>query len=710
MAGLRPGVLLTALAGMLAPPAQLAAQEQPETVTLPPVTVTAPAPLPETLPRSSLPSVLDVLTPDEMRASTPRVLPDALERLPGVTLQNEQGTPYQPNLSLRGFVASPVSGLPQGVSVFLDGVRLNEPTVEEVNFDLIPLEDAAELEVIRGPSVLFGRNTLGAAVNIITRRGEERFELVPEISGGSFDRQNYRLRLGGMARPLDYYVSLAYTDEGGWRDGSQARIGRAFAKVGLETGPLDATLSYQYSNDRIKQPGSLPRSVANHDPTANLTAGDFFAPEMNFAILNARYTVTDALTIEANAFFRALDSEQFNVNLIAEDTRLRNRTRAGGGRLQGSWRDRILGRDNLLIVGAEYTRASVTSRTFQEEDGQEVVADLQDGQDAIGVYAQDTFTLARNFSGPRSSLVLTVAARWDYLRHAIDDRLGGPSGGTFTFNRLNPRAGLNLNLSERLGFFVSYGEGFRAPAFLELTCAGPGAVCPGLQAGVAPDPPLNPVVARTYEIGTYARPFPWLDLDLSLYRTNVSDDIFSVSPTGTVGVFFQNVASTRREGIEFGVRARAGRRLEGYLNYTYTRATFQDTVELATPVPPGTETVPAGSTFPLVPKHRVNVGLTYHPWPWLTLSLGAAYVSSQFLRGDEANQQAPLPSYVVVNGGVSARWQGLEGFVNLYNLLDNRYETFGTFAPDARLAGSPVVPFVTPAPPINVVAGVRYTF
>src|SRR5207249_6196608 len=105
--------------------------------------------------------------------------------------------------------------------------------------------------------------------------GEERFELVPEISGGSFDRQNYRLRLGGMARPLDYYVSLAYTDEGGWRDGSQARIGRAFAKVGLETGPLDATLSYQYSNDRIKQAGSLPRSVANHDPTANLTAGDF---------------------------------------------------------------------------------------------------------------------------------------------------------------------------------------------------------------------------------------------------------------------------------------------------------------------------------------------------------------------------------------------------------------------------------------------------
>src|SRR5437867_5645784 len=400
---------------------------------LPPVQVVAPAALPGAVPRSWLPGAVDILQGANIGVARPMVLPDALERLPGVTLQNEQGNPLQPNLTIRGFVASPVTGLPQGVSVFLDGVRLNEPTVEEVNFDLIPLEDAEEFEVIRGPSVLFGRNTLGAAVNVITRRGQERFELVPEISGGSFDRQNYRLRLGGMSRPLDYYVSLAYTDEGGWREGSQARIGRAFAKVGLETGPLDATLSYQYSNDRIKQAGSLPRSVANHDPTANLTAGDFFAPEMNFAILNARYAVTDALTIEANGFFRALDSEQFNVNLIAEDTRLRNRTRAGGGRVQGSWRDRILDRDNLLIVGAEYTRASVTSRTFQEEDGEEVVADLVDGQDAIGVYAQDTFTLVRNFSGPRSSLVLTAAARWDYLRHAIDDRLGGPSGAPFTF-------------------------------------------------------------------------------------------------------------------------------------------------------------------------------------------------------------------------------------------------------------------------------------
>src|SRR5205814_3359546 len=174
-----------------------------------------------------------------------------------------------------------------------------------------------------------------------------------------------------------------------------------------------------------------------------------------------------------------------------------------------------------------------------EESGgtESLEADLADHHVAAGLYAQNTLVMARGFAAPRSSIVLTVAARWDYLRHEIDDRLGGPSGGVHDFSRLNPRAGINVNPSERLGFFASYSEGFRAPAFLELTCAGPGAVCPGLQVGVAPDPPLHAVAARSWELGGQARPLTWLEVDLSGFRTDVRDDIFSVAPTGTTGVF-----------------------------------------------------------------------------------------------------------------------------------------------------------------------------
>src|SRR5216117_987895 len=177
------------------------AQERDAPPRLPEIRVTPPL-VPGALPPSSTPSRVDTLTGPEIRRDAPAVLPEALERFPGVTLQSEQGNRLQPNLSLRGFTISPVTGLPPGLSVFLDGVRLNEPTVEEVNFDLIPLEDVERVDVIRGPSVLFGRNTLGGAINMVTRRGKEVREIVPEVAAGSFGHRDCRLRLGGSARPL----------------------------------------------------------------------------------------------------------------------------------------------------------------------------------------------------------------------------------------------------------------------------------------------------------------------------------------------------------------------------------------------------------------------------------------------------------------------------------------------------------------------------
>jgi len=705
---MRP-LFLCGLAPFLVLVVAASAQERDAPPRPPEIRVTPPL-VPGALPPSSTPSRVDTLTGSEIRSAQPSVLPEVLERFPGVTLQSEQGNRLQPNLSLRGFTISPVTGLPPGLSVFLDGVRLNEPTVEEVNFDLIPLEDVERIDVIRGPSVLFGRNTLGGAINMVTRRGKEVREIVPEVAAGSFGRRDYRLRLGGSARPLDYALSLTESLEDGFRDFSATRVSRVFGKLGLATGGTDATLSYQYSQDRIKQAGSLPEREARHHPRRNFTAGDFFEPELHQAILNGEQQIGERLTLTGNAFVRALDAEQFNVNLLAPNSRLLNRTLSSGGAAQVAHDGVLAGRRNVLVAGVEYTRHDVRSRTFEESsDSRELQADLTDLQDAVGVWLQDSLTLVRDLFVPGSTLVLTVAGRWDYLRHDIDDRLGGPSGGVHGFNRFNPRAGVNLNLSERLRLYASYGEGFRAPAFLELTCAGPGAVCPGLQVGVAPDPPLRAVTARSYEVGAQVRPLAWLDVELSGFRTDVGDDIFSVAPTGTTGVFFQNIGSTRREGVELGLRGHF-KPVEAFLNYTFTRATFQDHVELFTPLPPGSETVRPGDSLALVPRHRLNGGLVYRPWPWLALSADARYVGAQFLRGDEVNRQPTLSAYWVANAGATVTMRGVEAFVRVNNVLDERHETFGTFAANGREPGSPVQRFLTPAPPLSVLAGVQYAF
>jgi iron complex outermembrane receptor protein len=241
-------------------------------------------------------------------------------------------------------------------------------------------------------------------------------------------------------------------------------------------------------------------------------------------------------------------------------------------------------------------------------------------------------------------------------------------------------------------------------------------VCRGLQAGVAPDPPLKPVKARTYEIGVEATPWPWLETRVSLYRTDVVDEIFSVAPTGTVGLFFQNVGDTRRQGAEVVLRGRHGP-VEPWVNYAYTEATFRDEVTLGTSrvtvncaAPPCTQLVRKGSELPLVPRHRVNAGVDTHLTDWLTLSISGAYVGRQWLRGDEANAERPLGDFLVLDASLTLRYRRLTAFVAVQNLLDTDYETYGTFAPNARAAGAPIQPFLTPAPPVNGHGGVAWRF
>ena len=710
---------------LLATPA-LAQQPPPAepVIRLPPVEVSAPARLPDApLPLDHVPGSVQIITGESLRASGATTVQEALTRLPGVTVSDEQGNSQQFDISLRGFQVTSVTGVPQGISVFVDGVRVNEPTVEEVNFDLLPLDDIERIEVIRGPTALSGRNTLGGAINIITRRGGSTHELEPELEFGSFGRREYRLRASGPATPFDYYVSGSFQEEDGWREQSRTRLGKLFAKLGLRYGDTDVTLSYQRAQTRIEQAGSLPVSELGRDRRQNFTGGDFFKPLANVVTLNARQLVGESTSVGLNAFVRTLDAEQFNVNLLGPNARSFTHTASAGTTLQIDHDAKLFGRADRLTVGLEYLHHDIGVSVFNEQPAGTRTLDsrVRDDQHAWALFAQNTLELGRGFVREQDTLVLTLAGRFDWLRHQIGDASpagGGPSAdGTSTFSRFNPRVGLNYNLSPAAGFYAVYAQGFRAPAFLELTCASPGAICPGLQAGVAPDPPLRPVVVDHYEVGTRLRPAAWLELEMSLYRTDARDDIFSVSPTGTVGVFFQNVGATRRQGAELAARAVLDRRWELRLGYTYTEATFRDDVFLASPrltagcsAAPCTQHVRAGSDIPLIPRQRLNAGVDHHLTSWLTLWMTGTYVGSQRLRGDEENVEPTLSSYVTVSAGARAHWKGLTGFVTITNLLDDAHETYGTFAPNARRPGAPIERFVTPAPPIHVDVGLAYRF
>jgi len=306
-------------------------------------------------------------------------------------------------------------------------------------------------------------------------------------------------------------------------------------------------------------------------------------------------------------------------------------------------------------------------------------------------------------------LTATVAARYDWIRVPFEDLLDATQSGLHIFRRLSPRAGLTWSGGRGHEGFTSVSRGFRAPAIVELACADPQAACP-LPFALGPDPALKPVVATTYELGWHFRPpHGRVDASADVYRTDVRDDIFFIASTVTGG-YFQNIGATRRSGVELALQWSGATGLRAYANYGYTRATFETTATLATTRDTAGETVTPGDRLPMVPDHRVNVGLAVpilHPHGAATgvallAGLDARYVGRQWLRGDEENVTRRLSDYTVADLSLTLAWGDFELRGAVRNLFDRRVFTFGTFAENATAPGSPVQRWLTPALPRHV--------
>ena len=118
--------------------------------------------------------------------------------------------------------------------------------------------------------------------------------------------------------------------------------------------------------------------------------------------------------------------------------------------------------------------------------------------------------------------------------------------------------------------------------------------------------------------------------------------------------------------------------------------------------------VPRSCCLPPSALHQCGGGLS----PLALADPGAGRAPCQLAisargRGEHPAQAARLLGARRQRDG---RWLGFQGFVRVNNLLDNRYETFGTFAPNARMPWTPVERVLSPAPPVNVLAGLQYRY
>ncbi|MEP6572643.1 MAG: TonB-dependent receptor [Gemmatimonadota bacterium] len=656
---------------------------------------------------SGIPARLTTVTGAEIDAWEPRTLANALSSQTGISTYDDVGSPYKPTLSTRGFTVGPVLGLPQGVSVFLDGVRQNEPDAAEVNFDLLPLEHIKRIELLSGTGSLLGPNSLGGAVNLITKRGEGPLTGELEVSGGSYGAASGEGSISGRnSRGWDFYLGGGYEREDGWRPVTGAEDYNGFLNLGHTGKRSGVRLQAFGARSAASTAGSLPESIFNVAPKTNFTPGDIDRLDQQQVAISG-YRVFAASRASFTVYHRRSAADRFNVNQVPDpDVRALSNNHTTGANADWRWGG-LAGKLPLSVrVGFDGAVNRVHVQILNDSAGNSVTTTLVRSPSwDVAAYSLADLTVGRaSFS---------AGFRFDYVRIPFNDLLDPSADTTSSYTRVSPRGGVNVDLGQGASVYGSIGRSFRAPALLELTCADNNAPCP-LPFALGDDPPLKPVIGTTVEAGGKLVRGPF-SLDGSIYRTQVDNDIFFVSGNLITG-FFTNLRATRREGVELGARLILDGGHSLYASYAYTRATFQSPSTLASarqsaaPSNPffGPNIVAPGDRIPLVPAHQLRLGGTLVLPAGFQTGLDARYIGSQWFRGDEANETTPLAGYATAD--VRLAWEGGDWSVSgiVSNLFNNHHAVFGTFN-ENRVTGE-VERFLTPMHPrtIKIIVGRRF--
>lgn len=678
-------------------------------------------------------------------------LPNALSRRLGSVVVNEiQGNPFQPDVSYRGFTASPLLGTPQGLSVYVDGVRMNQPFGDVVGWDLIPRAAIASLTLMPGSNPLFGLNTLGGALAVRTKDGVHDAGTVVSAQAGSYGRAEAGFEHGGHdERGLHWYVTGTAFRDGGWRDDSPTRVGQMFGKTGWRDGASDVAVSAAFSSSRLAGNGLQEQRLLARDYASVYTKPDVTNNRAVLLNLTASHGVSDDLLLSGNAYYRHIRTSTVNGDLnddaLVADTwnGLMNRTGSTQTNAGMSGQASFFGQ---LTAGAAFDASRVAFRQSVQFgdltpdrgiapsgpfDGDRAV-DLAGRARTWSVYATDTRRV-------RDGLYVTLSGRYNRTTVHNRDRIhpGGASGsldGNQRYGRFNPAVGVTWSPSRKFNAYAGYNEGSRTPTAVELGCADPATPCK-LPNAMAGDPPLRQVVTRTWEAGLRGtvRRAHW---NAGVFRATNDDDILFVADNAAGFGYFRNFGRTRRQGVELGVDGRAGA-VALSVHYTYLAATFESRETIDSPGNSsadgaGTIAIRPGDRLPLMPHHVFKARAEWHVTPAWSAELGVIAVSAATARGNENGMHRPdgirflgggeTAGHAVCDFGTTFQaTPRLRIGAQVDNLFDRRYATAaqlgvtgftadGTFMAPRGDAGPVHATFYAPGAPRTIRVTVRYAF
>jgi iron complex outermembrane receptor protein len=395
-------------------------------------------------------------------------------------------------------------------------------------------------------------------------------------------------------------------------------------------------------------------------------------------------------------------SGPLGTSFLGEIDRTWTTTNSFGGSVQASSAEKVFGHENNFTIGLSVDRGLVqfaetaelgtlNANQFPFTQGTGLFINQPSGDVApvglgattlyTGLYATDTLDVT-------SRLSVTAGGRYNFAQINLTDQLGNDAllNGNHTYTHFNPMIGATYKLTPNLTFYGDFAVANRAPTPLELACSDPVRPCL-IDNALVGDPNLQQVVSYTFEgglRGQFEIAKGLLNWTVGGFHGLSTNDILPISSPLIGHQSFQNAGNTPRQGIETNLTYKQDR-WNVYANYTYVDATFQNALTVQSPFNPfadanGNIFVVPGDHIPGIPNFRFKLGGEYRITdPWL-FGADLNVIGSQWLIGDQSNQNPKLPAYWVVNLHSSYKvTENIEVFGVVRNLFNQHYAVAGTF-------------------------------
>jgi iron complex outermembrane recepter protein len=602
------------------------------------------------------------ITRGDIERSGAKNIPEALEEVPGASINDLSGNGEESTVDLRGFNQG------RDVIFTLDGVRLNEPKSNNVNFPLIPLSMLERMDVIRGgSSFLYGESALGGVANLVTPAPvEPGFHGRVSRNVGSFETWGQSAELSDRRDDHALYVAADIHHSDGFRENSSVDKKDLYTKfIRFTSDTSRLTLSHLYAQAELGRSGSIRETLLRRDGReATERPRNFGDLEANLLSQQFEVRPIDGVVVSENLFYR--QSHELSVANFAtferDDNELDLTTDSWGLTVQAEHsQDLFWGLTDDLLLGVEYADHTIDEEDFNRSKASlgrlGTTVDSESSKKAAGIFAKASVDWSDRVGA-------YYGVRYDAIDFENLDRINAGNNVPSEVQKTSHALGVSYQLTEPLALTANYNRSFRAPTLSDLY-ANP------LFGG---NPRLRPEESEEYDAG-----FKWKDGPLvwktSVFYNERKDEIgFDPNLIDAVHLFGgnNNFGKTERTGIETYVEYRAWKELRWRASHTYIEALF------ASDAADGTLT--SGRHIPMVPRNRLTTSLLYEPLPDWTIDLRLTAVDKQVLTNDLTNERngRRLPAYAVLDLGSAYRHKGWKFTLEVRNVLDERYESGGS--------------------------------